>query len=202
MGRWLQLDRAAYIPRPWTEVMVRRGVASLRRARPPRVAVDIGTGSGAIASVISASVDDCVVWALDIDAGAVRWARLNTATATNVRVAVSTLFEALPQALAGQVDLVIGSLPYVPTGEIPGLPRDYRDHEPAVALDGGGDGLEVNQRALQQARPWLRAGGRVMLELGQGQGGPLLGVAGTAGYRHARVHLDEDGDELFLECRP
>lgn len=201
MGRWVSLDHTTYIPRPWTESMVRHGIAALGRTRRPRTVVDVGTGSGALALVIAESVRDCVVWALDVDERAVGWARTNTSRLSNVRVARSDLFGELSPDLAGQVDLVLGSLPYVPSTELGTLPRDYREHEPVVALDGGTDGLALYRRALDEARPWLRGRGRVLFELGHRQGHPLVAAARRLGYEGAQVHLDEEGDDLFLECR-
>ena len=200
MGHWIRLDETAYIPRPWTEAMVRRGVASLLNAGEPTVAIDLGTGSGAIARVIADSAPGCHVWGLDIDERSLRWARINTATASNVTVLRSDLFAAIPQELAGHVDLAIGSLPYVPSGEIATLPRDYREHEPMVALDGGPDGLAVDQRALGEAIRWLRPGGVVLLELGHRQGTALSAHASSIGFSDAKVHLDDEGDDAFIEC--
>ena len=200
MGRWIVLDRATYIPRPWTAVMVARAVAILRRVRGPRRVVDLGTGSGAIAVTIAGSVRNCHVWAVDIDNAAVECARINTASTVDVSVLSSDMFSALPCDLVGRFDLVIGSLPYVPAAELAHLPRDYREHEPRRALDGGQDGLALDRRALAEARNWLGSGGRVMLELGHRQGGPLAAAATRMGYTRAQVWTDEEGDDLFLEC--
>ena len=200
MGRWIVLDRATYIPRPWTAEMVVRAIAILKRVRRPRTVVDLGTGSGAIAVTIAAAVRNCHVWALDIDPASVECARINTAYTPGVRVLRSDLFTAMPGELVRRVDLVIGSLPYVPTSELAQLPRDYREREPRRALDGGPDGLAVDGRALGEARGWLRPGGRVLLELGHRQGGPLAAEATRLGYTRALVRTDEDGDDLFLEC--
>ena len=200
MGRWIALGDGVYIPRPWTDQMVLRGLAFLKRCRHPRVAVDIGTGSGAIAAVIAAAVADCEVWALEVHEAQLQWARRNTADLPAVTVLRSDLFTALPRDLERRVDLVIGSLPYVPSSELDAMPRDYREHEPQVAHDGGPDGLSVDRRALTDALRWLRPGGRAMLELGQGQGPPLAMTARTLGYSRVRVRTDEDGDDLFIEC--
>ncbi|MHB8509257.1 MAG: N5-glutamine methyltransferase family protein [Candidatus Dormibacteria bacterium] len=200
MQRWIRLDETAYVPRPWTETMVLHGVNRLKGESRRQLVVDVGTGSGAIAAVIAGSVEDVKVWALDIDPRALRWAEINNHTATNVTVLRSDLFEALPEALAGEVDLVIGSLPYVPSGELINLPRDYREHEPAVALDGGQDGLSLDRRAIRDALPWLRPGGRVLLELGHRQGRPLVAEARRLGYAGVMAHVDEEGDDLFVEC--
>jgi len=200
MGRWIVLDRATYIPRPWTAEMVVRAIAILKRVRRPRTVVDLGTGSGAIAVTIAAAVRNCHVWALDIDPASVECARINTACTPGVRVLRSDLFTAMPGELVRRVDLVIGSLPYVPTSELAQLPRDYREREPRRALDGGQDGLAVDGRALGEARGWLRPGSRMLLELGHRQGGPLAAEATRLGYTRALVRTDEDGDDLFLEC--
>lgn len=200
MGRWIPLAAATYIPRPWSEAMVRRAIDLLGPATRPLTAVDLGTGSGAFAMCIADAVPGSEVWALDIDAAAVACARVNAADQPTVHVAQGDLFAPLPAELAHRVDLVVASLPYVPAADLAQLPRDYREHEPRVAHDGGDDGLAVDARALSQAREWLRPGGHFLLELGQRQGPRLASVASELGYRATTVVTDEEGDDLFLEC--
>lgn len=200
MGRWLVLDHGTYIPRPWTAEMVLRGIAILKRVRGPRIVVDVGTGSGAIAVTIAGAVRNCHVWAVDVDPAALQCARINAANAPGVSILQSDLFGEMPVDLARRVDLVIGSLPYVPDSELAHLPRDYREHEPRRALNGGPDGLALDTRALREARGWLRAGGSLLLELGHRQGRPLAAAATRLGYTAAIVRSDEDGDDQFLDC--
>jgi release factor glutamine methyltransferase len=78
------------------------------------------------------------------------------------------------------------------------MPRDFREHEPAMAFDGGPDGLAVVKRALQQARGWLRSGGWIVLEIGAGQGPAALELGRRVGYRQVRVRRDADGDDAML----
>ncbi|MYR62648.1 putative protein N(5)-glutamine methyltransferase, partial [Streptomyces sp. SID625] len=92
--------------------------------------------------------------AADIDPAAVRCARRNIAPAGG-RVHHGDLYAALPADLRGRVDVLAANVPYVPTGEVPLLPSEARDHEPPAALDGGADGLDVLRRVAAGAPDWL-----------------------------------------------
>jgi release factor glutamine methyltransferase len=79
------------------------------------------------------------------------------------------LFAALPDRLRGRVDVLAVNAPYVPTDRIADMPREARDFEPAVALDGGGDGLDVHRRIAAGVGGWLAPGGAVLIETGRTQ---------------------------------
>ena len=74
-------------------------------------------------------------------------------------VLVGDLYDPLPRTLRGRVDLIVANAPYVPTDAIALMPREARDHEPLVALDGGSDGVDVQRRIIAEAPGWLRSGG-------------------------------------------
>ena len=92
------------------------------------------------------------------------------------------LFDALPDHLRGRVDLLIANTPYVPSGEIPYMPPEARDHEPRHTLDGGPDGLALLRRIAADAATWLAPGGQVLIEVGEGQV-----EAASSAYRASRL---------------
>lgn len=153
-----------YVPRAQTEVLARAALDALR-AGGGGVAVDLATGSGAVALALAAAGADVVATELDpVAAGCAR--------ANGVRVFAGDLDEGLPRELEGRVDVLTANVPYVPTGALRLLPRDVREHEPALALDGGADGLDVVRRVLARAPRWLRPGaGTVLVEIGPDQAG-------------------------------
>ena len=79
------------------------------------------------------------------------------------------LFDALPPALRGRVDVLLANAPYVPSREIGLLPAEAREHEPLVALDGGADGLDVQRRVAAEAARWLAPGGHLLVETSERQ---------------------------------
>jgi release factor glutamine methyltransferase len=101
------------------------------------------------------------------------------------------LYAALPAELRGRVDLLVVNAPYVPTGAIATMPREARDHEHHVALDGGGDGLDVQRRVAAEAVGWLGPGGRVVIETGRGQAERTAGLLVSAGFS-ATVDIDDE----------
>ncbi|QFG26039.1 putative protein N(5)-glutamine methyltransferase [Actinomadura sp. WMMB 499] len=158
-----------FVPRRRTEFLVRRAAA----LAPPRpVVVDLCCGSGALGAALiaalSAGRDGYELHAADIEPASVRCARRNVEPAGG-RVYEGDLFDALPAGLRGRVDVLLCNVPYVPSGEIALLPPEARDHEPAVALDGGADGLAVLRRVAAEASGWLAPGGRLLFETSERQ---------------------------------
>jgi release factor glutamine methyltransferase len=182
-GLALSTDPRALIPRPETEVLVDEAVAEVAErltaaprgpgSRALRIA-DIGTGTGAIAVAILATLRrrrmDAHVQlvAVDISSDALDLAREN---AVGHGVAEHMLFRTGDLLPAGDTpyDLICANLPYVPTGEIAGLARDLA-FEPSAALDGGPDGLDVIRRLLDRLPAVLDGGGVALLEIGADQG--------------------------------
>ena len=143
MGLDFLVGPRVLIPRPETELMVEYALGVLKGWTGLPVAVDVGTGSGAVAVSLSRLVPGCAVYATDVSADALTMAREN-ANRHGVRVNFGhgDLLEPLRGILApGTAAVVAANLPYIPEGDIPGLPREVRDFEPHDALDGGPDGL-------------------------------------------------------------
>jgi release factor glutamine methyltransferase len=196
----LRVGPGVFVPRPETEGLADRAAAFLRAAPRPRVAVDLCTGSGPIACFLAAEVPGARVLATELDPGALVWARVNT-DRFGVELLAGDLDEPLPAELAGRVDVLCANVPYVPSGAIATLPRDVRDHEPRLALDGGPDGLDLLRRLAPRARRWLAPGGRLLCEIGDDQAEPALALLTAAGLDAVAVHPDLVGRDRVVEGR-
>ena len=180
-----------YVPRWLTEPLVRRAVGRLPRNG---TAVDLCTGSGAIARVLSVQRPRARVVASDVDERAVA-----NAMANGVEAYRGDLFAPLPEELVGRVDVVVGVVPYVPTDELPLLQRDTFTFETPLSYDGGADGTDILRRILHDARRFLRNGGALLLEIGGDQAGMLTGELERLGYVDQSILTDEDGDVRGIE---
>jgi release factor glutamine methyltransferase len=145
---------------------------------------------GAIAAAVLARVPEIEVYAVDVDPAAVACARRNLPPD---RVLEGDLYDAMPAVLRGAVDVVVANAPYVPTDAIALMPREARDHEHRVALDGGPDGLAVQRRVIAGAPAWLRAGGHVLVETGRSQLEGTSAALRSAGFEVAVRSDDESG---------
>ncbi len=192
-GQAVLVHPGVYVPRWQTEPMVLEAVARL----PERgVAVDLCTGAGAIAAVLTHRRPGARVIATEIDPAAAACAGAN-----GVEVFEGDLAAPLPVELRGQVDVVTAVVPYVPTGDLRLLPRDVLAHEPRLALDGGGDGTTLLVRAAVEATRLLRPGGSLLLELGGDQAALLEAVLEANGYGDVELVVDDEGDLRALVCR-
>jgi release factor glutamine methyltransferase len=191
-GHRILLDPGVYVARPQTELLARRAIDLL----PERgLAADLCTGSGAIAVALRNAHPRARVVGTDIDANAVSCAAKNA-----VEVYRGHFADPLPEALFGQVDVVVAVVPYVPTDEMIFLPRDVRRYEPRRALDGGKNGMVLLEQAVSSGAQLLHAGGSLLLELGGNQDEQLLPCLRQAGFSiSARLH-DDDGDLRGIEA--
>jgi release factor glutamine methyltransferase len=197
----LLVDHRVLIPRPETEVVA--GLAIDATPSGGRV-VDLGTGSGAIALAIAAERwPDVEVWATDVSPEALAVARANSAglgrRGSVVRVAEGGWFAALPDELRGTFDVVVANPPYVP--DAAPVPRQVRDHEPALALYGGGDGLDHVRTIVAGAREWLRPGGTLVVEIGDDQGEAAASLARSAGFVDVEIRQDLTDRDRALVAR-
>jgi release factor glutamine methyltransferase len=152
-------------------------------------AVDLCTGSGALAATLAAHRPGARIVATDVDERAVACARANGVDARR-----GDLFAPVPAELRGRLDLVTGVVPYVPTPDLPFLQRDTFTFETPLAYDGGDEGLDVLRRVLAASPGWLRPGGALLLELGGGQADALAADLAAAGFTPDEVLRDDDGD--------
>jgi release factor glutamine methyltransferase len=192
-GVRVRVDPGVFVPRPHTESLARRAVSLLPAAG---IAVDLCTGCGVVAAVLGSARPRAVVVATDVDPAAVACARRN-----GVRALVGDLDEPLPASLGERVDVMTAVVPYVPTEELPFLPRDVLAHEPRHALDGGARGTTLLARAADATARWLRPGGSVLLEIGGDQASEMTSALADAGLSEIRVHRDGSGHDRAIEGR-
>ncbi|MFG2968318.1 putative protein N(5)-glutamine methyltransferase [Streptomyces sp. NPDC048288] len=186
-GLRVLVEPGVFVPRRRTEFLVDQGLAQVPGAS---VVVDLCCGSGAVGAALAAALGDIELHAADIDPAAVDCARRNIAPYGG-HAHAGDLFEALPAALRGRVGILAANVPYVPTGEVGLLPAEARDHEPLVALDGGGDGLDVLRRVAADAPRWLAPGGCVLVETSERQAEVAVETFARAGLR-TRLAVSEE----------
>lgn len=163
-GLKIFVEPGVFVPRVRTEFLVEQ---ARRRLAPHVIIVDLCCGSGAVGAALLAAAPDAALYAADIDPAAVRCARRNLGAD---RVWEGDLYDPLPPALVGRVNLIVANAPYVPRQAVARLPREARLHETPVALDGGVDGLDVLRRVAEGASTWLAAGGHLLVEASEAQG--------------------------------
>jgi release factor glutamine methyltransferase len=208
-GLRIAVDPGVFVPRRRTEFLVRQ--AALARldgsptgqavARPPAVVVDLCCGSGAVGAALVAVLDRVELYAVDIDPAAVRCARRNVAAAGG-QVYEGDLYEPLPAALRGRVDVLVANAPYVPTEAVGLLPPEARLHEPRVALDGGADGLDVLRRVTDAAPPWLAPGGHLLVETSERQAPQTVETVARTGLIPRVARSDELNATVVVGTRP
>ena len=200
LGIRLRVNRDVLIPRPETELLAEKAIEILSGQRDLEV-LDVGTGSGCIALSLTGARTDCRMTALDISPRALKVARENArrlGQSPRIRFVQSDLFRAFRKNKAW--DLIVCNPPYIPSGEIPGLSREVRQ-EPLLALDGGGDGLAVVSRLLEEAPGRLEAGGWLLMEMGAGQRGRVASLMSPADWADVKFMRDYAGIDRILVAR-
>jgi release factor glutamine methyltransferase len=170
-GLEIAVNRNVLVPRPETELLAEAGWNFLSTINSPlSTALDFGTGSGCLAIALAAKCPNAKVFTLDVSADALILARQNAVSnkvGDRIEFLQSDRFTALPETI--RFDLIISNPPYIPNVEIESLEPEVRDHDPRAALDGGADGLDFYRFLATEARKFLKTGGKIMLEFGDGQ---------------------------------
>jgi release factor glutamine methyltransferase len=190
-GREFIVSPAVLIPRPETELLIEHAGTFLRE-RPHAHIVDVGTGSGCIAITLALEHPHTRVEAIDISPAALDIARMNASKlgATRVHFVLGSLLDEAPRP----IDLLVSNPPYVAERDKPGLSREVRDFEPAVALFGGDDGWRDIRALLQAAPEALATDGMFLMELGYGQSEQLqTEVAAVRGLSLTEIAPDLQG---------
>jgi release factor glutamine methyltransferase len=210
LGRWsfrsleLDVDPRVLIPRPETEVLVEAALAECDRLGAT-TAVDLGTGSGAIALSLLVERPGLEVWASELSPGALDVARANLArlgpAAARGQVVAGSWFEALPARLRGRVDVVVSNPPYVAEPEVPDLPADVREWEPRQALVSGRSGLDDLATIVEEAPRWLARPGALLCEMAPHQAGAVAERARAAGFTSVSTWPDLAGRDRVLRAR-
>lgn len=204
----LAVGPGVFVPRPETEVVAGLAVdeaATLARAGGSPVVVDLCTGSGAIAIAVAVEVPAARVVAVELDPLAHAWARRNVDTlAPDVDLRLGNAVRSdsgVLADLAGVVDVVVTNPPYIPDGARPVDP-EVADHDPRVALYGGGaDGLDVPRAVVTAAAGLLRGGGLLVLEHGDAQGQAARRLVEVPGWHDVVTREDLTGRARALLAR-
>ncbi|MBF4566282.1 putative protein N(5)-glutamine methyltransferase [Plantibacter sp. VKM Ac-2876] len=187
-GRRVVVEDGVFVPRRRTELLVD---AALPRLRDGSVVVELCCGAAAVGSALLVEAPGPIdVWASDIEPAAVDCARRNLGPHGG-HALLGDLFDGLPRALAGRVDLLLANAPYVPTASMATMPPEAREYEAVIALDGGADGLDVQRRIIAQAPDWLAPAGAVMIETSERQAPETAALMKAAGLTASIVRDDE-----------
>lgn len=185
----LAVGPGVFVPRPETETVVQFAIDALLNAPDPApIGIDLGTGSGAIALAMATEVPHARVFAAELSPDAYPWAARNAAGIDNLTLVNADLAHAFPE-LEGTASVVISNPPYVPDAAVPRDP-EVRLFDPAMALYGGEDGLDVVRVLSRRAAELLRPGGLLVLEHGELQGAAIRDILTVDGWRAAATHRD------------
>lgn len=197
-GITLRVDARVLVPRPDSERLVEVALERTRARSMLGRALDLCTGSGCIAIAFARHRPTWNVTASDVSPDALAVASDNahrTGAVRNVRLVLGSLFESVP---GERFDLITANPPYIPAGDIAGLPVDVRDFEPRLALDGGADGLDLVREIATSGSLHLTPGGLLAMEIGADQGPAALQVLRERGYRDVELARDLGGRDRVV----
>jgi release factor glutamine methyltransferase len=195
-GLRIAVGPGVFVPRRRTEFLVEEAAAL---AMPGATVLDLCCGSGALGAALMAAVDGLDLYAADIEPAAVAYARRNLDPS---RVFEGDLFDPVPAALAGRIDILLCNTPYVPTDAIATMPPEARLHEPRVTLDGGPDGLAVQRRVAAEAPRWLAPGGHLLVEASESQAPLTALIFASAGLIPRIADSEELDATVVIGTRP
>lgn len=208
MKRWafrhldIMVDKRVLIPRPETEQVVQVALDIARKigSNVALRVVDLGTGSGVIglSMAFELGADAAHVWLTDASVDALDVARANMVgigrAAANVRVAHGSWWNALPQDIAGQIDIAICNPPYIAHADGEVAP-DVHMYEPHSALYAHDNGLADLRTVIEGASTWLKKSGWLVLEIGYQQGADVLAMMSASGFVGAEIKQDLSGKD-------
>ncbi len=196
-GLRFEVNESVLIPRPETEELCQWGISFLQRMEKPQ-ALDLCTGSGAIAVTLQQQCPTAQVTASDLSEKALATARRNAAqNGVQVRFLQGDLWEAV-EGMA--FDLILSNPPYIPSADCELLQAEVM-HEPRMALDGGQDGLDFYRRIARGAADHLRPGGMIAVELGIGEAQAVAKLFEEAGLTDVEIRKDIDGIQRMVGAR-
>ena len=185
-------------PRPDTEVLVEACIAAMaHRINEPLSILDIGTGSGALIAALLSEFPKGRGYAIDVSPHAVAAAQQNLShlgLGNRATVLQQSWTDPLPQLF----DLIVSNPPYIASAEIPYLDPEVSAFDPALALDGGADGLDAYRAIAERWRGWLNPGGLLALEIGATQAAAVCELFGSTGARLVNQRQDYAGRDRAL----
>jgi len=191
-GLEFEVTPAVLIPRPETELIVEEAISVIPIREAARRIIDVGTGSGCLAVALAVEFPPATVIAIDLSEEALTVAARN-AERHNLIGRIDFVRTDLLQGVSGTADLIVSNPPYVPDRDAPIVQPEVGRYEPASALYGGKDGLDLIRRLLADARPLLATGGWLIIEFGFGQEPAVEEIAGELGWIVGRMRTDLQG---------
>lgn len=202
-GLEMRVDPGAFVPRPSSELTVEEALKRLGRRRSP-VVVDVCAGVGPIGMAIANERAGAEVWALDISEEGCRQGRNNARRLgiKNIRFAAGDMYEPLPTKYHGDIDMILGHVPYVPAHEVDDLPDEVKVYEPVETLtDNSHDGLYLMRRAVMEGAELLKPGGWLLLEMSDDMVSKAKRLYRQAGFRDVETVTDEDELSVVVEAQ-
>jgi release factor glutamine methyltransferase len=188
-------------PRPETETIVEAALSSLSDRRDEQLCIlDLGVGSGALLCALLVEFAKARGVGVDISADVLDVA-LGNLDACGLSDRGEIRLGDWLRGLDGPFDLIVGNPPYIPTADLARLPREVRDFDPWLALDGGSDGLAAYRRILPEARRLLAPGGCLLAELGVGQAAEVTAIAKQWDFDDIATYKDLAGLDRVLAAR-
>jgi release factor glutamine methyltransferase len=196
----LEVGPGVFVPRPETELVAHSAIAEAQLIHPAEAMmriVDLCSGSGALAIALARGLPHADVLAIEISADALPFLERNTHRLASDQVTVvhADIEHALTHPWRGTVDLVVSNPPYLLPGEQ--LDVETEEYDPALALFGGEDGLDVIRRVVPLAAEVLRPGGVLVMEHGVAQGEAIRGLLEESGFTSTTTECDLVGRDRF-----
>lgn len=195
------LSEATLVPRPDTETVVEVALTLFPDRDAAIVLADLGTGTGAILAAILKERPRAAGLGLDLSEAALATAAANLdrlGLAGRARFRCASFAEPVADA---ELDLIVSNPPYIASGAISGLADEVALHEPILALDGGDDGLAAYRALIPAAATALKPGGRIILEVGQGQAEAVAALLAGAGFVEVGIKADLAGIDRVVHAR-
>jgi release factor glutamine methyltransferase len=197
-GLSLAISSQVLDPRPETETIVEAALSILndRRDEPLRI-LDLGVGSGALLCSLLIEFMNASGLGMDLSADAANLT-LSNLQACGLAERAEIQVGDWATALDGPFDLIVSNPPYIPTSDLPGLPREVRDFDPWVALDGGFDGLAAYRRIMSESRFLLARRAWLLVEFGARQAGDVAAIAKQRGFTYTMTYKDFSGIDRVM----
>lgn len=194
-GREFRVTPDVLIPRPETELLVEAALQIVGNTGAAPSICDVGTGSGCIAVTLLCEIVSARAVALDKSPAALEIAKLNAqnlSVADRMHFVVSDCFNSLNSS-DYEFNLIVSNPPYVAEVALAGLQREVRDHEPLVALSPGPDGLSIIRRLIDEAPPFIKPGGHMLMEIGFDQGEAVTTLVDGSAWALREIRPDLQG---------
>lgn len=201
-GLPFRLSPATLEPRPDSETIVEAALKEFADRRDePLSLLDLGTGTGCLLIALLSELPQATGLGVDLSEEACRTAAGNAAL-NGVAGRASFRQGSWTEGVNGRFDLILSNPPYIPSEEIAGLSVEVREHDPLLALDGGPDGLAPYRIFARSLPALLAPGGRVVFEIGAGQGADVVALMRAGGLEFRGSRSDLGGHERALTFAP